>query len=618
MTARNRKASSHFLPGVLTGLQLIKTLYWFRGVDLSQPLPIINYDYILYYARALRAHEFLSASGRIWGYDPFQMAGYVAGPFEVGTHLFSLVTHLAAPLVPIHRTLLAVEFLTILVFPFFLYWAARLFGASKTQAWTAFGFVVFCFGGIERLTHEVVFAGLWGFQVACFLALCQTGLLWKFFETRKSGWFLLTVLASAVLFQIHGAALLLVVPSNLILYGLRFKSLPVRWHRLLFAGGFAVLAANWFWVRPFLHFRQWLIEVPYLSTWGWAQINHYFGPFQYTLKDWFNVLFNWVCILLAGHTLKTWRSKKNGSFPLFAGWGAWIFLVAFFGSRIPGLRSVQPYRAIILFWLGVWMLAGFAVPKAVWRVPVRRRGLWLLLAILGFYHFPVRSALPLNALQNSFPLHIQNLLDYLGRLDPRQGRILIGSTETVGTHELDLVPHLTGLSLLGGPNPGVFTMGAYTLFSESSFAGGGMRKTPVIFDRLLSSYSEKEFARMLNLYNVCLVGTSSAKSNAVFRSFPHLLEPAESVGRLDFFRVKQPTRWLLSGAGRVRFGFDEINVENAGKGEIILKFHYIDTFKTEPPVPIEPVLIGDDPVPFIRLQNEAGRSSIRIYNAGLE
>src|SRR6185436_7102537 len=89
---------------------VIKMLFYFKGVHWSSPFPIVNYDFILYYSRALRAHEFFLRSGRFWGYDPFHMAGYVSGPVhEVGNYLTSLVAHFLSPWVSIAHTLLILE-----------------------------------------------------------------------------------------------------------------------------------------------------------------------------------------------------------------------------------------------------------------------------------------------------------------------------------------------------------------------------------------------------------------------------------------------------------------------------------------------------------------------------
>ena len=52
-------------------VHLLKWAYLLREVRLFSDFPIVNHDFLLYYARALRMHQFFLTSGRFWGYDPF-------------------------------------------------------------------------------------------------------------------------------------------------------------------------------------------------------------------------------------------------------------------------------------------------------------------------------------------------------------------------------------------------------------------------------------------------------------------------------------------------------------------------------------------------------------------
>ena len=63
--------------------------------------------------------------------------------------------------------------------------------------------------------------------------------------------------------------------------------------------------------------------------------------------------------------------------------------------------------------------------------------------------------------------------------------------------------------------------------------------------------------------------------------------------------------------------YDRVRIENASVGRLVVKTHWIDTFKAEPDVPLSPVYLLDDPVPFIAVDNAVGHKDILIYNAGL-
>jgi len=67
-------------PVVFLLLHAVKMFAWFHRVEWHSALPIVNHDFIIYYARMLRFHEFVARSGRFWGYDPTNMAGCLSGP----------------------------------------------------------------------------------------------------------------------------------------------------------------------------------------------------------------------------------------------------------------------------------------------------------------------------------------------------------------------------------------------------------------------------------------------------------------------------------------------------------------------------------------------------------
>lgn len=51
--------------------------------------------------------------------------------------------------------------------------------------------------------------------------------------------------------------------------------------------------------------------------------------------------------------------------------------------------------------------------------------------------------------------------------------------------------------------------------------------------------------------------------------------------------------------------------------DIFLKYHLTKTFKTDPPLLIQPVYLKDDHVPFIQIQNPDGVKNIVAYDGGI-
>src|SRR5581483_8043171 len=81
-TAMTRRQLGRAALATLILMNAAKLAHWLRRIDLRTGLPIVNAEYLEYYARALRAHEFLARSQRLWGFDPFSMAGSPAGFFN--------------------------------------------------------------------------------------------------------------------------------------------------------------------------------------------------------------------------------------------------------------------------------------------------------------------------------------------------------------------------------------------------------------------------------------------------------------------------------------------------------------------------------------------------------
>jgi hypothetical protein len=76
-------------------------------------------------------------------------------------------------------------------------------------------------------------------------------------------------------------------------------------------------------------------------------------------------------------------------------------------------------------------------------------------------------------------------------------------------------------------------------------------------------------------------------------------------GRLIFGRVQGFGGDTVRGTATVRAepGRLRVRIPSSGvDGLVILRYHSVPTLKATPPVPIEPVFLADDPVPFIGLK----------------
>ena len=72
-------------------------------------------------------------------------------------------------------------------------------------------------------------------------------------------------------------------------------------------------------------------------------------------------------------------------------------------------------------------------------------------------------------------------------------------------------------------------------------------------------------------------------------------------GRQKLYRVEEPSGRLIRGDARVEGRMGSLKVDVATSGPIVLKYHWSPTLVAEPPQPVLPCTMGDDPVPFVHL-----------------
>jgi hypothetical protein len=96
------------------------------------------------------------------------------------------------------------------------------------------------------------------------------------------------------------------------------------------------------------------------------------------------------------------------------------------------------------------------------------------------------------------------------------------------------------------------------------------------------------------------------------QNHPGLFDTIASYGNFDIYQVLQPASWFFEGSGHVNAEQNQIIVQDASQGELVLKYHWIESLRTSPPLRLSPVMVGLDPQPFIKVDNGNIRD-FRIY-----
>jgi hypothetical protein len=193
--------------------------------------------------------------------------------------------------------------------------------------------------------------------------------------------------------------------------------------------------------------------------------------------------------------------------------------------------------------------------------------------------------------------------------DPSPGRMLVECRELDDPHFLEFLALHTGRQLLGGPYGSILMASKFTLFVTGN--------RPVIFERLLEKMSEEEFGKYMELYNVSRIAVTSSRSAVCLRQFRTVLSEELPVGEYRIFKVNRPSTWFAQGGGEVTASLDRIEILGASRGTLVLKYHWLSTLKTVPSVPMKPVHLMDDPVPFIEIDNDGDARRILIVSGGL-
>jgi len=161
-----------------------------------------------------------------------------------------------------------------------------------------------------------------------------------------------------------------------------------------------------------------------------------------------------------------------------------------------------------------------------------------------------------------------------------------------GMYLSSFVPHLTGRQLIGGP---------INLYNDrhhfAEFHSGRM------FQKDLKTLSDDEIKNYFRLYNIGAVVAFHPASIERLLSVPGLISVERRIGPVQLMKVNQPLSWFMQGDGKIKAGFNRLELSGLAGREVILKYHWIDGLIASPAARIEPVKMADDPIPFIKIIN---------------
>jgi hypothetical protein len=594
---------------------LIGTAFSFAGPCAGRynfnDFPILAYQ-------AEAARRFHAVSGGLWGYDPHFMAGW---PLTFIWNSNVAVQWLAVrlPGVPAIGIVRGFFFSGLLLFPPVWWWTLRNFGLDRRQAAGSFllGGVYFLIG-MPALLFVV---GMPAAGVATYLSLFAASFVYRYARDGGLWWLGVAVLAPLSLF-IHKTTVIMLFVPVIFSFGLLASRREGKKTALLALAGAIAVTANLFWIRVALAFATHIRNAPEAPFW---QNRDLLQP----LKDYFtgsaamnNVVFSGSygtihsLILLAlgilgiAGIIKMWRAGERARAMFFLAPAAGLWFYSYYGAFLPGGATLNPtrYFAVAQLWLAVpagIALAGRRESGAPRRAAGRAAlAVVSILCIACMVYASSRLKTFDYMLELPVPPDVAELIENIKQL-PQGGRIALedsgvmdkqGGGQVYGKGQLPaLFGVWTGREFIGGPYPYIFEDYHYASLQDGR-----------AFGKPLADYRPEDLLKKLELYNVKWIVCWSGGCREYFRKFGGYYSRTAWLGKFEIFEVSgyNPTNFV-KGSGNAEADYGKIEVSGAApeNGEIVMKYHWIPIYRTDPDLCVETYPVEGDPAGFIKVKN---------------
>lgn len=461
---------------------------------------------------------------------------------------------------------------------------------------------------------------------ASFLSVFVVSLVHRYLADGEKRAALALLVAAPALYFTHLTAMLLTAVPIAAIYLSCLRRLPLRRHAWMWFVLGAIAVLNWPWIKGYLLFSHYADFGDFYTPGGVAQFapgGGWLAPFEVAIPTPKLVSLVPPLFGVAGLAL-WWREGRRRELWTFLPQLSFLFIVAYYGIHL-GLAAVAPGRITLPLGLYLFFPAAHGLIAAIAGVrrwidrattPSRARALQLSLvaggvAAASLSDLPERIwrpfSLPELERREGYSAHGERLLDWLREQTDPRGRILHEETDRkahryYGTHLPAWIPLQTGRQLASGPAPHALLKHNFLRFIAGSFRG-----------EAIHTLDSERIASYLSLYNVRWVLCWSRFAKIAFNRFP----AAARVGNYEKFtlyRIDSEPSYFLRGRGRIevrdgRLWLSDVVPE---EGAVAIKYHWLESLRTDPPRRIEPISMLDDPIPFISVLDPP--SSFAIYN----
>jgi hypothetical protein len=563
----------------------VATCICFWPVLVSNPTVLAHRDFP-YHARNCHINrEAMRESGFPWAYDPAVCGGTVVlPPRDVSSTLFQFFS-MILPWFEARRIVTVCASALILMAPFMLVAAGRMFGLDWEEiAWgllLAEGLLWFAMP--YRLLLE---DGMVTFLTSTYICLFVLAAYQRFLIAPSVRGYAGAVAAGCFLLFVHILGPVAILPSLVVLVAF-LPGVAWRWRLAAAVSPLIIAAVNAFWLFRIPLAMQappvpWLglaTDVP-RTYWMWESwvVAKYFGvaiaaghlvaiPVAVAGLIRIGRRHSWVTCLSLG---------------LVFGWSLFLFAG---GSFVPVTQPLQPLRFVVVLWTVIAILAGCCIAWLCARIRILKMasaasfGVVATALALAFYYLgpSVRSGPDTAA-----------MVEFIQSRTGKNDRLAIQAIGPFGRITYDL-PRAVGREVIGStfPDPD----------DPLQFVG------EELFGKSAEESSIEETRESLHRFGVNWVIARKWDWHEFFREMTG--SEGVMVGRYRAFEISTDTSRFLVGAGDVEASVNRIELRNVQPrdGYVVIQYRYHPGWVCDAPASVEQYPVPEHPAGLLLVRN---------------
>lgn len=598
-------------------IQLVLTGIYYPLWELFSDVPML-YNNAAYHLYQMKLGRELVDQGRIIGYDPSFVAGYVGGftingSAKVATLTAALLHPWASEIVVYKVYAYACDFLG----PIFLLVSLRIlrFGNKEILAGIFLGLILW-WASWFRWSYST---GMGSSVLSMYIAVFYISLIIRYLEGdwgRKFPVAAGLLAAFLVFFHPHFVLPVSLATALFLMFNWRTVS-PQRAVTVLTIIPILAMLPNLPWLIAMTKFGIFSEPWNYQNLVDpWMILTDAIGLFGRLGGSGAKVYpVIWLGAITAVFMTKDDKDKRI--LPTCFATGICMILLARLGPALEFLKPGELNRfsaAGYLFLLlpaskGIVRLATFAGDESVSWARLGARVCTAVTAILGLYgsYEVAKEVSWLNV--GKYGIHAPQiasvsddkvwLLQWLKGNADESGRVLFETSN----HDKDksltsYFSYMSGLQFIGGPIPGRFRF-------SNPWDG-------LFFGKNIEDIDPSQFERYLDLFNIGWIIVHTERARQQLKGIPSI-RPTGQFQDFTAYNIDRPRNYFFRGRGIVtRAGANALVLDNLEGAEIVLKFHYVEGLTADVPVKISGVKLLDDPTPFIRILGAPAHLTISL------